>query len=201
MLSPLPEERILRVPKDSHVENVKELTLDGHMTPVYKHPIERTQSWESFTRHLQEWICVWDRAEAPTAELATYNPICSQRRTDSPGDEYGQEMIGWGCFEEGATAESFHEPVHALYVSCNEAELKNVRNDGDAVRNKPRYGYAPNTLLEGVSNEEGAMGNVLFLRSVDNRPGMYKRVGMGQITEAGWIRQFRKREKAPFVLV
>lgn len=113
MLSALPKERILRVPKDSQVENVKELTLDGHTTPVYKHPIKRTQSWERFTRHLQEWICVWDRAEAPTAERAAYNPVCSQRRTDSLGDGYEQGMIGWGWFEEGATAESFHEPVHA----------------------------------------------------------------------------------------
>lgn len=48
----------------------------------------------------------------------------------------------------------------------------------------------------GVSHGEGAMWNVLFLRSVDSRPGTYRRLlGMGQITEAGWIRQFRKRER------
>jgi hypothetical protein len=201
-LSDLPEHKLSAAPIENQLDNAKELILAGHLSTVYKHPIDppAERDWEGLTTYLQEWITVWDLARAPnTGELRAYHPIWDGvlHKMWIPRDGRYKKMCGWGCFEEEETEESFKEPLHALYVSTNEAELQHKKD----YERSQGYGYLPWTYTVEVREGKGAMWNVLFLRAVDGRPKTYRRVGMGQITEKMWIEQFKKKTMSQIVLV
>jgi hypothetical protein len=192
------------------LDTIVELELAGHMATVNKEPFAGNALRTGLTSDLLEWICMWDIGSKPVTEtqMMAYSPISVERRSHKRGflpllraTTY-KESIGWGCFEEAATEESFAQPVCALYISNNEGGL----NGGIGKEYGPQSWHlvpifhGPESLDE-EKIRKMATWNVIFLRPVvDARPDVYRRVGMGQITARDWIDQFAGKAKRRFVL-